>query len=76
MNMRLFYSALQNPLLLHVVVYKIVCRNSHFFLNCKQVPFLIEQDLHLNIAVTILIWLTMLESDNLKKLLIGSKCHL
>lgn len=76
MNMRLFYSALQNPLFLHVVVYKIVCRNSHLFLNCKQVSFLIEQDLHLNIAVTILIWLTMLESDNLKKLFIGSKCHL
>lgn len=74
--MRLFYSALQNPLFLHVVVYKIVCRNSLFFLNRKQVPFLIEQDLHLNIAVTILIWLTMLESDNLKKLFIGSKCHL
>lgn len=51
------------------------CRNSHLFLNCKQVSFLIEQDLHLNIAVTSLIWLTMLEFDNLKKWFIGSKCH-
>lgn len=42
-------------------------------LNCKQVSFLIEQDLHLNIAITSLIWLTMLESDNLKKFFVGSK---
>lgn len=52
-----------------VVVYKFVCRNSHRVLNGKQASFLIEQHLHLNIAITTLIWLTMLESDNPKRLL-------
>lgn len=56
-----------------VVVYKFVCRNSHRVLNCKQASFLIEQHLHLNIAITTLIWLTMLESDNSKRLFVGSK---
>lgn len=39
MNLGLFYSALQNPLCLHVVVYKIVCRNSRPFGTRKQVSF-------------------------------------
>lgn len=60
------------PLFPRVVVYKI-CVETVIVLNCKQVSFLIEQDLHLNIAITSLIWLTMLESDNLKKLFVGSK---
>ena len=49
------------PLFPRVVVYKI-CVETVIVLNCKQVSFLIEQDLHLNIAITSLIWLTMLES--------------
>lgn len=68
MNMRLFYSDYKTPFpsiqdLVETVI----------VLNCKQVSFLIEQDLHLNIAITSLIWLTMLESDNLKKFFVGSK---
>lgn len=71
MNMRLFYSDYKTPLSLCSSIQDRV--ETVIVLNCKQVPFLIEQDLHLNIAITSLIWLTMLESDNFKKFFVGSK---
>ena len=69
--MRLFYSDYKTPFSSSSSIQDLV--ETVIVLNCKQVSFLIEQDLHLNIAITNLIWLTMLESDNLKKLFVGSK---
>lgn len=71
MNMRLFYSDYKTPFSSCSSIQDRV--ETVIVLNGKQVSFLIEQDLHLNIAITSLIWLTTLESDNLKKLFVGAK---
>lgn len=71
MNMRLFYGDYKTPFSSCSSIQD--CVETVIVLNYKQISFLIEQDLHLNIAITSLIWLTMLESDNVKKFFVGSK---